>query len=404
MMLSDIFSQTLRRIAVFLRHLNITKEIYILFLAAILTLATMYIPQPLLSTIQKDFSSLNNAQIALFMTVVFAPLSIAPLIYGTLLSAFSTKRILQYSVTILFFASIGIYCSSDFENILFFRSVQGLIVPAMLTSLMAYLSEHYSGPHLQQILATYIAATILGGLMGRIFAGIIADFFTWQSSFLALAMALALLLALLTTLKEQPAHLSKKISVGEFNHILHTKGIKRLLFIEAICFFVFVALATYLPFFLTHIDENISESRIALTYLGYGIGIVIALKSRTIIARVGGSVKSIRLGIFTFALSLLFFLVPNVYCIFFAMFLLCAGQFLEHSITPGLVNRICPYNKSAVNGLYLSIYYIGGALGSYVPGFIYEKYGWYTFIMVLGVMLLTAFMASFGLEKHTPQQ
>ncbi len=381
-----------------------SKELYILLMAAILTLATMYLPQPLLSSIQKSFPSHSDAHIALLMTVVFIPLSIAPLIYGAFLSSFSTKRILFTSVCLLFVSSLGLYFVESFAFVLFFRLIQGLVVPAMLTSLMAHLSAQYQGPVLQQIMATYIAATILGGLIGRIFSGIIASAFSWQTSFCVLAGALGLLLFLISSLQEQSQSTFNKFTLAEFHDILHTKGIKRLLFIESMCFFVFVALATYLPFFLTQIDKNISEWRIGLMYLGYGMGIIIALQSRNIISRVGGSVRSIRLGVCIFMLSLMLFLIPHVYCIFAAMFILCSGQFLEHSITPGLVNRICPYNRSAVNGLYLSIYYMGGALGSYIPGFIYEYYGWTTFIAFLGVLLLAALVASLGLEKHTPQQ
>ncbi len=388
----------------FLQQVKVHKELYILLLAAILTLSTMYLPQPLLSAIQKSFPTYSDAHIALLMTMIFVPLSIAPLLYGAFLSAFSTKRILLCSVSLLFFSSCGLYMVESFEAILFFRLIQGLVVPAMLTSLMAHLSAQYTGATLQQIMATYIAATILGGLVGRIFSGIIASAFTWQASFLFLAVVLGILLFFLTRLKKQPATKFTKFSMAEFHDILHTTGIKRLLFIESMCLFVFVALATYLPFFLTQIDNTISEWRIALMYLGYGMGIIIALKSRRIIELVGGSVRSIRLGIITFCLSLLLFLIPNIYCVFAAMFLLCSGQFLEHSITPGLVNRICPYNKNAVNGLYLSIYYLGGALGSYLPGYVFEYFGWSYFIAFLGLLLLAALVASLGLEKHTPQQ
>ncbi len=381
-----------------------TKELYILLLAAILTLATMYVPQPLLSSIQKSFPMHSDAHIALLMTVIFVPLSIAPLIYGAFLNTFSTKRILLCSVGLLFISAMGLYLAKDFNVILFFRFIQGLVVPAMLTSLMAHLSAQYQGMTLQYIMAIYIAATIVGGLIGRIFSGIIASAFTWQTSSLVLALALAVLFVCIMSLKEQTRNTTTKSSLAEFQQIVHTTGIKRLLFIESICFFVFVALATYLPFFLTQIDNSISEWRIGLMYLGYGMGIIIALQSRNIIHAVGGSIRSIRLGVCIFILSIMLFLIPNLYCIFVAMFILCAGQFLEHSITPGLVNRICPYNKSAVNGLYLSIYYFGGALGSYLPGFIYEAFGWTSFIAFLGCLLMVALIASLGLEKHTPQQ
>ena len=380
-----------------------TKELLILLSSAVFTLATMYAPQPLLSAIQDSYPAYSDADIALFMTLVLCPLSIAPLLYGIVLSLFSTKRILLFSVAILCVTSLGLYLVSNFSLIIFFRFIQGLVVPAMLPSLMAYLSMQYSGAILQQVMANYIAATILGGLIGRICSGFITSIFHWQMPFLFLAIGLAILFIFLLHLPEHSENTFKHFSLNEFNQIIHIKGVKRLLFIESSCFFVFIALATYLPFLLTHIDNNISEGRIGLTYLGYGVGIFIALKSRSIINLVGDSVKTMRLGIFIFGISLLLFLIPNITCIFLAMFLLCSGQFLEHSINPGLINRICPYNKNTLNCLYVSFYYMGGALGSYFPGIIYEKFGWNIFIFFLSTVLLCSLIATYHLKKHTPK-
>ncbi|MDR1615018.1 MAG: MFS transporter, partial [Campylobacteraceae bacterium] len=43
---------------------------------------------------------------------------------------------------------------------------------------------------------------------------------------------------------------------------------------------------------------------------------------------------------------------------------------------------------SITNGLYLSFYYAGGTLGSFLPGFFYQYFGWHIFLAFLGLMLL----------------
>ncbi len=381
-----------------------SRELIVLLLATVLTLAIMYVPQPLLSSIQKAYPTYSDTEIALLMTCILGPLSIAPLVYGTLLSSFTTKRILFVCVGFLAVTSLSLYISTSFEAILFWRLVQGLAVPAMLTGLMAHLSMHYSGIRLQHVMAIYVAATIVGGLLGRIFSGVIASVWGWQSAFLVFGVALVLLFFLVSTVKAHPNIAYKHFTLKEFNQILHTKGIKRLLCIEGGCFFVFMALTTYLPFHLTKLDSNMPEWRIGLVYVGYGIGIFIALKSHTIIHAVGGSIRSMRLGIGIFLCSLILFIIPSVYSIFIGIFALCAGQFLEHSINPGLVNRICPHNKNVVNGLYISVYYLGGALGSYMPGIIFDYFGWSVFVSFLALVLLAVLFATLGLQKHTPQE
>jgi YNFM family putative membrane transporter len=63
-----------------------------------------------------------------------------------------------------------------------------------------------------------------------------------------------------------------------------------------------------------------------------------------------------------------------------------------HSVGSGFVNKNADKNKGIVNGMYVSFYYFGGIIGSYLPGLIYEKYGWSSFLILLssmaGVILL----------------
>jgi len=42
-----------------------------------------------------------------------------------------------------------------------------------------------------------------------------------------------------------------------------------------------------------------------------------------------------------------------------------------------------------VNGLYVSCYYAGGALGAWLMGYVYELFGWTTFVVVLSCIGMT---------------
>ena len=71
------------------------------------------------------------------------------------------------------------------------------------------------------------------------------------------------------------------------------------------------------------------------------------------------------------------------------MFFLAAGFFLIHALLSGLANHLAPEHKGVVNGLYVSIYYLSGALGSWIPSYIYEALRWHgmilLFLLILGV-------------------
>jgi YNFM family putative membrane transporter len=69
------------------------------------------------------------------------------------------------------------------------------------------------------------------------------------------------------------------------------------------------------------------------------------------------------------------------------MFFLAAGFFLIHSTLSGLVNHHASEHKAVVNGLYVSVYYFSGALGSWIPGYLYDGLGWNGLILIFVALL-----------------
>jgi YNFM family putative membrane transporter len=93
------------------------------------------------------------------------------------------------------------------------------------------------------------------------------------------------------------------------------------------------------------------------------------------------------------------FIIPNLLLIFIVMFGFCLGMFLVHSVSSGYLNKLATTQKSLINGAYISIYYSGGVLGSYLPGIIYKNFGWEFFIACLLIMLFISIYSSFKLSK-----
>ncbi len=64
------------------------------------------------------------------------------------------------------------------------------------------------------------------------------------------------------------------------------------------------------------------------------------------------------------------------------------GFFFIHTTLSGLVNHLAKEHKGVVNGLYVSIYYVSGALATWIPGFVYDDFGWNAVMLVFVVLLL----------------
>ena len=91
------------------------------------------------------------------------------------------------------------YLSCSFGN----PRIQGLLIPAVLTSLMSYISFITPKDRVQQAIGYYIGATILGGFVGRLLSGLLSDYFGWRLFFVLLGIALIAMFGCLSFLSEE---------------------------------------------------------------------------------------------------------------------------------------------------------------------------------------------------------
>merc|ERR1711879_204726 len=157
-------------------------------------------------------------------------------------------------------------------------------------------------------------------------------------------------------------------------------------------FFVFAGLLNVLPFRIKELVPETSETQIGLLYLGYGMGILISLSIHKIVEFFKKEMRAIVAGLIIFIISTSLFFSSNALFLFSVVFLFCVGMFTVHTISTRIANSLKASQKALTSGMYLSFYYIGGALGSIVPSIVYEKFGWnITVFMFLSFLTLILF-------------
>ncbi len=369
------------------------SEILPIIFNTILALSVLYAPQPLLPVLSLEFGVSREAAAAL-TTVTFIPLALAPLAYGYLLETVSPVRVLKFAVPLLALTELFFAGTSNFSLLITIRLVQGLLVPAILTSLMTYLSGRSSADTVQRIMAMYIAATIFGGFIGRATSGLIANLFGWRFSFIALAITLCLGFLSLFWLAETTG---LKITRPQPKAILDVlkKPAFTPIYLSVFClFFIFAAVMNFLPFRLTELSDQANELRIGLMYSGYMMGIVTSLGAPKFIVWIKGELKTLRVGLFCLGLTLIGLATNQVWLLFLMMFFFCGAMFLVHSTASGLVNQLAGNeHRGLTNGLYVAFYYAGGSVGSFAPGIVYRYYGWNGFLIVLALVCLAGYIS-----------
>jgi len=375
-------------------------QLSIIYTCTILTLCTLYAVQPIQPLFEQEFN-LSRFEAVIFTTAIMLPLGFAPIVYGYILETVSSKRFLKNAILLLGLLEILFAFTDTYFFLLSIRGLQGLLIPAVLTSLMSYISFITPKDKVQEAIGYYIGATIFGGFIGRLLSGILSDMFGWRLFFILLGIALIGMFWCLEYLSEEVKVDFVKPRFSQIVAILHVKPFFYIYIMMFFIFFVFQALLNFLPFQLKTFSSGMGFGKVGLMYAGYIIGFLISIRILVLIRFFGNETKTIIVGIVTYALGLQIFHINDYMVMFGGMFVFCAGFFIIHSVASGLISKLAHEKRAISNGLYLSFYYAGGTLGTFAPGVFFEYLGWNAFVMLLSLIVLSTLFFAIKLSKNS---
>ena len=353
----------------------------------------MYATQPLQPLLAKQFD-ISIIKASQFTAIIMLFLAISPIFYGYILEKVCAKKMLSIASFVLLITNIFLGLADSYEMFLFFRVCEALVIPAILTALMSILAN-IDKENIKFNMSIYVASTVFGGLIGRIFSGFIATNFSYEFVFYSLSSALLLSLFLIRKLDYEGDATIVKPKLDDILIILKDRRFVLIYFIMFCMFFVFAGVLNVLPFRVKQISESFSEFQISLLYLGYGMGILVSLGSKKIIDFFKNEINTIIVAISFFLFIAIFLTNQDIIYLFILLFLFCIGMFTVHTVSTGLANSMKSSQKSLTSGMYLTFYYLGGATGSFIPSIIYEHYGWdimiYTFVFILLIVFLLTY-------------
>ena len=363
-----------------------SRNLFVALCATFVAFCTLYTPQPILPLLAAEFS-ISPGEAGLLMTVTLLPLGIAPVVYGYFLQAIPAKLMLTVALVLLMLDQFAFYLATEFWHLIVLRSIQGFLLPAIFTALMTYCASTAQKGHIRKIMGWYIAATILGGFAGRIISGYFASSFEWQTVFVVLGLMLTIPIVMLRYASADATISFDRLDTRTVSRVLRNDTFRYIYLVLFSLFFVFAGMLNVLPFRLQEIDASVSPLLISSLYIGYLIGIPIAIFCERIIKLIGDDKKGLLIGLALHTIGMIAYLVSDFVLLYFVMFAFAAGFFFIHSTLSGLVNHLAIEHRGVVNGLYVSIYYISGALGSWLPAYLYGWIGWDSLIIVFAAVL-----------------
>ncbi len=362
----------------------------------------IYLTQPVLPVIREEFG-VDARQASFTVSAVILGIAIANLPFGRLSDRYPIKPILAIGGSMV--AGFGLLCAltPNFVLLVGFRFVQGLFIPALTTCLAAYLARQLPAESLNVAMGSYVAATVAGGLIGRLIGGFIHHPFHWRMAFVIVsAMIVAATLSAILWLPRETRERPESTEAVGFMTLLTRADLLRIYAVAFCAFFVFSALFNYLPFYLAGPPFGFSTRLITCIYLTYLIGVVAAPLSGRISDRLGSG-ATICGGATLLGVALTATHIPSAWALVAGLGGMCAGFFAVHAAAVGSMNRRLSSSRGRANALYILFFYLGGSAGITLCGYAYQRIGWNG---VTGMALcLSAVIAGIGiveLKGQTP--
>ena len=362
------------------------KNLLIALCTTFLSFCTLYTPQPMLPLLSAEFGVSPTAS-ALLVTVTLAPLGLAPIVYGYFLQAIPARSMLRVAVFLLIVNQLAFFAATQFWHLLALRFAQGLLLPAIFTSLMTYCATMAPPDKVQKTMGLYIGATILGGFLSRALGGFFADLLGWHWVFVVMGLMLMPVWVLLRHLDADAEINFQRLDLRSVKRVLGNPLYRNCYLVLFGVFFVFAGVLNLLPFRLAEIDPSLGPLAASLLYTGYLVGIPVAIVSVQLIRAFGNIRRALLAGLAANAVGLIAYALSDTVVLFATMVVFASGMFFIHAVLSGLVNELATEHKGVVNGLYVSVYYLSGALGSWLPGYVYLGLGWEVLVLLSALML-----------------
>jgi MFS transporter, YNFM family, putative membrane transport protein len=346
----------------------------------------IYLVQPVLPVIRQEFG-VDEKQASYTVSAVILGIALANLPFGRLADRFPVKPLIAVGGAVLSLCGLLCALTHQLALLIAFRFVQGLFIPAMTTCLVAYLARSLPAERLNVVMGSYVAATVAGGLGGRLLGGWIHPPLDWRWAFVTVSVLIAAAtLAALLWLPRETREAGAEARSDGFLALLARPDLLRIFAVAFSAFWIFSALFNYLPFYLAGPPFGASTEVITLAYLAYVTGIVVAPASGRVSNRLGNG-ATIVIGALVLGASLGLTHAPRLWAVSAGLAGVCTGFFAVHAAAAGSMNRKLRGSRGRANALYILFYYLGGSAGITVSGYGYQAFGW-AGVTGIGLLLL----------------
>lgn len=385
--------------------------VFAVALCGICAFVDLYCTQPLLPSFVRLFHA-SKAAAGLTVSASTMGVALAAPIVGSLAEKYNRKWIIVASIFALAAPTLLAATARTLAQLVFWRFLQGVLMPGIFATAIAYITEEWSEGIVAIVMAVYVSGTVLGGFLGRFLTGILADRYGWRWAFVALAgvnlLGAALVAAWLPHARNsghspaaQPG-LSPGLRIFGLRIFGHLQNLP-LLVTFGVGFnilFVLVSTFTYITYHLAAAPYRLSTTGLSWLFAVYLVGLVATPLGGILLSRI--DLRQGILGAILISLTgVLLTLASPLWLIVVGLTLCSSGVFIAQAAAISYLRQAAPPGaRVSAAGLYLSCYYIGGTVAGILPGFVWHLGGWTACVALAGmVQVATIFLIVAGWRK-----
>ena len=364
--------------------------LFSLFLAGFAIFSSLYCVQPMMP-ILADYFHISPTQSSFPLSFSTSALAVGLIFTGLISDHFGRKPIMVwslFSVSVLLLLSALLPIWSVF---LATRVLIGLTVSGVAAVAMTYIGEEVAEKDVGFAMGLYISGTAIGGMSGRLIAGVLVDFISWQSATLIIGLLNLCIATTFYFLLPKSKHFQAypiKFSrfVRAFQQNLSDPKL-RILFLQGfILMGGFVSVFNYLSYRLIQAPFELSHVWIGLISITYLAGIYSSPRAAAW-SRKFGRYKVLAAMLVSMLLGLALMLINSLVLVFIGLLIFTFSFFAAHSTASSWVSVQSLQYRAVGSSLYLFCYYLGSSLLGSSSGLVWESSGWLGLSVFIGIIL-----------------
>lgn len=379
--------------------------IILLATACGIIVANLYYAQPLIGLIS-NVIGLSNSSAGLIVTLTQIGYVVGLLFLVPLGDIVENKKLI---IILLLLSAVALTATVFVKSAImllvasFFIGL-GSVAAQVLVPFVSYLSsENARG----RVVGNVMSGLLLGIMLARPISSLVADIWGWNAIFALSAtviIVLAFVLSKVLPTRKPKAKTNYIALLNSMWQLLRTTPILRRRAIYHACVFgTFSLFWTTVPLLLSSPAFHFSQTAIAL-YALVGITGAIAAPIGGRLADLGWTrpATGVALTVVIISLILPLFIQSSspfgIAVLVIAAILLDMGVSANLVLSQRLIFSLSPEIRSRLNGVFMAIFFLGGAVGSFIGGWAYALGGW-NLTLWIGIAFPTIALLYFATEK-----